>query len=355
MSGLGRRLTEPLLTAAEVVYAGAIELRNRRYERRGATRRARIPVVSIGNLVVGGTGKTPLVAWLAECLRDAGRQPGVVSRGYGGEAGRGPLVVSRGAGPLVPAQRCGDEPWFLASTLVGVPVVVGSNRFAGAEVCGDLGADVAILDDGFQHRRLHRDLDLVLLRRDEPFGNGRLLPAGPLREPPRALARADIVVLTRCSAGENCGSAEAAVRNFNRAAPIVRAGHRALGFVDVSGAPKPPPARAVAFCGIGDPERFRDDLEAAGLTIVAFRPARDHHPYSSAELSELRRIARHHGCGLVTTEKDLVRIASVDSGDPEVSLVALRIVAEVHDPGPLFVSLRRALDPRRDALPCGPK
>jgi len=325
------------------LYRVAVGWRNRRYDRPGASERAGIPVISVGNLTVGGTGKTPLVAWLTRHLLGLGRRPAVVSRGYGGRAGRGPLLVSRGEGPLRPASDCGDEPWLLARTLAGALVVVGVDRVAGAQLARREGADVVLLDDGFQHRRLARDLDIVLLDADDPFGGGRLLPAGLLREPPDSLRRADLILVTRDPTPELLRSIQAETRRHNVAAPLLRAGHRTVGFFDGAGRPLPGPARAVGFCGIGNPDRFRADLEASGLELVGFVPFSDHHVYSTAELSDLARRARDGDADLVTTEKDLARLGgAVDSPDGFEPAV-LRIEARIPEPGTLIQAIDRSL------------
>jgi tetraacyldisaccharide 4'-kinase len=266
----------------------------------------------------------------------------VVSRGYGGAAGRGPLVVSRGEGPLCAAERCGDEPHHLASTLHDAFVVVGSDRVAGAEQARQLGADVALLDDGYQHRRLARDLDMLLLDAGDPFGNYRLLPVGPLREPLHELRRADLVLITRSRADESFPVIERIVRRHNPGAALLRAGHRVTGFVDHDREPLETPRRAVAFCGIGNPERFRLDLLAQGVELVEFRIHPDHHPYTVAEISELSELARHSDAVLVTTEKDLSRLAWSGEAVTGAPLCALRIEAEPYEPESLLRAVREA-------------
>jgi tetraacyldisaccharide 4'-kinase len=333
----------PLWSVASLAYGGIVRLRNRSYDRPSAVKRASIPVLSVGNLTVGGTGKTPLVAWLARRLQEIGRQPAIVSRGYGGRAGRGPLIVSGGSGPRCPVVECGDEPYMLARSLNGTIVVVGSDRPAGADAAAAAGADVVLLDDGFQHRRLFRDMDIVLLDRDAPFGNGRLLPGGALREPLDALGRADVIVVTRCEADDPLGEVEKGVRRHNSDAPILRAGHRGVGFVDQSGLAAAPPSRAAAFCGIGNPARFRHDLEASGIEVVEFRTYRDHHRYTPADIASLERLAGDRGCDLVTTEKDLVRLGPDRFSKGAPLLLASRIEAVVHDAAPLIAALDRTL------------
>ncbi len=324
------------------LYGGLVRLRNRLYDRPATVRRAAIPVVSVGNLTVGGTGKTPIVAWLAAQLRTMHRRPAIVSRGYGGNAGRGPLVVSKGTGPLCGPERCGDEPFLLASSLRGVPVVVGADRWAGAEAARQQGADLVILDDGFQHRRLARDLDVVLIDARKPLGEERLLPAGRLREPLSALGRADVVLITRADPHERYPRLERLVREQAPAAPLLFAGHRTVGFFDTQDRPAQAPARAVAFCGIGSPEPFRDDLRAEAVDVVEFRVYRDHHVYTHDELAELQRQSRAHEAALVTTEKDLARLRrrSAASALPR-ELLVLRIEAVVYRPEPLLEVLRR--------------
>jgi len=318
-------------------------MRNLFYDRAGAATRADLPVLSIGNLTAGGTGKTTMVAYLARVLRSWGRHPAVVSRGYGGRAGRGPLVVSSGEGPRVGAERSGDEPYLLAQSLPGIPVVVGSDRIAGTAAAKELGADVVVLDDGFQHRRLARDLDIVLLDAAGPFGNYHLLPAGPLREPISGIARADVVVITRSRPGESFVVLERVVRRYNARAPILRSANHRVGFVDAEGTRSPRPERAVAFCGIGNPASFLVDLEAEGVGVTAFHPFDDHHPYTDAEWRGLLEDARRAGCGLVTTEKDLARLGPLAASAGTTPILALRIEAVVHDEAKLFDAVREAL------------
>jgi tetraacyldisaccharide 4'-kinase len=297
-------------------------------------------VISVGNLTVGGTGKTPLTAWIAARLLEEGRRPAVVSRGYGGSSGRGPCIVSRGGAPLVPAAVAGDEPVLLARRLPEVIVVVGSDRVRGARAARETGADVLVLDDGFQHRRLARDLDLVLLDSHDPFGAYRLLPSGPLREPVESLARADAVIVTRSRPGEPFPFLERVIRRHAGEVPVLRAGHRTAGFVDAAGNLRPPPARAVAFCGIGSPDAFLADLLGEGVEVAAERRFPDHHRYRDAELAEIDGLARAHGAVPVTTEKDLARLSEPASLP---SLLALRIEAEPHEPERLRALLREAL------------
>ena len=338
MNAIASRLLLPL----SWLYGAAVAVRNRRYDRGHAPcERASVPVVSVGNLTVGGTGKTPLVAHLAEQLVAAGVRPAIVSRGYGGSAGHGPLVVSPGGGPRVDATIAGDEPVWLARRVPGALVVVGADRSAGARTAAALSAQIVLLDDGFQHRRLMRDLDLLLLDANDPFGGGRLLPAGRLREPVASVARADVVLVTRSAPGRPSPDLERAVRRHNASAPILLAGHRATGFVDASGRAVPQPKRALAFCGIGDPHAFRRDLERTGVEVVGLEAFRDHHPYRPDEIEALRERARAAGAGLVTTEKDLVRLEPQRGAAAPLDLCALRIEAFIEEGAALLDRVRR--------------
>jgi tetraacyldisaccharide 4'-kinase len=341
-------LARALLAPAELLFRAGVRARNAWLDRPSHVTRAGVPVVSIGNLVVGGTGKTPLVAWLARKLTAEGHVPAIVSRGYGGTAGLGPLVASSGGGPRLDARAAGDEPLLLARMVPRAIVVVGSDRIEGATTAASLGATVVLLDDGFQHRRLARDLDVVLLDGRKPFANRRMLPCGPLREPPKALRRAGVVVLTRLDAKDRAEAAVAAVRRTGFSGPVLRAGHEITGFVGRDGTAVESPKRVVAFCGIGDPERFRSDLAARGVAIIGFHAYRDHHVLSAPEIRALADEARRHGVPLATTQKDLVRLEPAGLrpwGD--AVLVALAIEARVHDERALLDAVRRAVASRR--------
>jgi len=332
-----------LLGLPAILYGRAVRLRNRLYDRPGLARAAGIPVISVGNLTVGGTGKTPVVAWLARRLLEDGRRPAVVSRGYGGRAGRGPLMVSRGEGPLASAANSGDEPYLLARSEPRLRVVVGSDRHAGAVAAREAGADVILLDDGFQHRRLARDLDIVLLDASNPFGNHRLLPAGLLREPVSGLSRADVVLITRSRSDERFSIIERVVTHYCPGGLLLRAGHRGVGFFDAEGRQVPRPERAAAFCGIGNPNRFRIDLESEGLVLTSFREFRDHRHYSNAEVEGLSAMAARHHVPLITTEKDHVRMVADGQIESLPQLLTYRIEAEIHDCEPLLQRIHETI------------
>jgi tetraacyldisaccharide 4'-kinase len=333
--GLAGALALPPLLAAELLFRAGAALRGALYARGIlSVERAGVPVVSIGNLAVGGAGKTPVAMAVAGRLLARGRRVAVLSRGYG--AARGDArVVSDGARVLLDAAEGGDEPVLLARRLPGVAVLCGPRRAALAHAAvAELGADALLLDDGFQHRALARDLDVVVLDASSPFGNGRLLPAGPNREPRGALARAGLVWLSRVDQAEP--TAVEALRALAREATgrePVESRHAPLDVVDgrlVRGLG--PGAlrgrRVLLLAGIGRPGGFRGTVAALGAEIAAERIFPDHHRFSKGDLEEVRRAADAARCELVvTTEKDAVRLDPAAAADPRI--VAVRIEAEV--------------------------
>ena len=316
-----------LLGLLSLPYRGAVALRNGLYDR-GLFRQEKLPcpVISVGNLVVGGTGKTPMVILLAKLLRDKGHRPAVLSRGYGGRAKASVNTVSDGNRILMTWREAGDEPVLIARSLPGVPVLTGPRRrLTGRAAIGHLGADVLILDDAFQHRALHRDLDIVLIDAAHPVGNGRLLPEGPLREPVKVLRRAHILV--RTGGGRELEQPPPVFFET----PSFRGFHEPLGIVE--GGRLTPTAslkgqKVCAFAGIGRPEAFRRSLNELDSEIVSFRPFPDHHAYSRTDIDILRELAAETGAErIVTTEKDGVRLADFPDFLAEVSL--LRIGMEI--------------------------
>ncbi|MBI3449713.1 MAG: tetraacyldisaccharide 4'-kinase [Acidobacteria bacterium] len=326
-----------LLSPLAALYGGAVGARAFLY-RRGwlGSETVSVPVVSVGNLVAGGTGKTPVTALVARLLHEAGLNPAIVSRGYRGKRAVDPLVVSDGSGaPAVAAAAAGDEPVMLAGLLPSIPVVVARRRAEGARLAiSRLGARSIVLDDGFQHVALRRDLDLVLVDAAAPFGNGRLLPAGLLREPPRALARAGAILVT----GAGGDPADLLARWRPPGTPIfhVTVSPASLALVRADASTETVDlsslvgARVVAFAGIARPERFDSALRALGADVAEFHPFKDHHPFASGDVSRIIQAAARHGArALVTTEKDLARLTGTPSlGDlARERLLALRVEA----------------------------
>ena len=318
--GPGPMLARTALRVAEVPYAAAVRLRNLAFDRGLFARaRAAVPVISIGNLTVGGTGKTPLVAWTVRLLVRHGLQPAIVSRGYGAR----------------PGQRS-DEAAELAMLLPGVGHHAAADRRAAVARAVAAGADVIVLDDGFQHRRLHRDLDIVVVDATDPLGGGHVLPRGLLRESPAGIARADAVVLSRISSATETRRAairtELATACGGRLPPVwAECDHRPVGLRTADGRVESldrlVDARLFAFCGIGNPAAFRDTLaRISGREPAGFRGYTDHHAYSPADLDSIASAARSMAADLVvTTLKDLVRVQRTELGGLPLAAVEIAI------------------------------
>jgi tetraacyldisaccharide 4'-kinase len=295
------------LSCFGAVYGGLMTLRAWSY-RQGWRRvyRAPVPVISIGNLSVGGTGKTPLVDYLARYYLRQGWRVAVVSRGYGSR-GKGVRVVSAGSGPMLDVSLCGDEPMLLARRNPGLLVLVAQRRaHALRHAVEALKAEIVLLDDGFQHLAVARDCDIVLLDARRPFGNGRVLPAGLLRERPSALQRGQVFVLSR---------ADRDTPLLPLPGPVLRCRHRLAGeAVSLSGhrvsLSELKTKRGVAFAGIADPEAFFAGLVAAGLQLSATLAFSDHAAYNEAERQRLYASAARAEY-VLTTEKDAVKLAGL--------------------------------------------
>jgi tetraacyldisaccharide 4'-kinase len=292
-----------LRDAASDLYAAAARRRREWYARRPDLRgRLRCPVISVGNLAVGGRGKTPTVAHLARELLAAGERPSILTRGYARtRPSDGVVVVSDGTAIRADLPRAGDEPLMLARQLPGVPVLVASERYlAGRLAEHHLGVTVHLLDDGFQHLQLDRDLDLVIVSRDDVQARARTLPSGRLREPPDALVAADAVLALDAGLElpEGIDLPVFELRRMVADAVVCESAASALRG-----------ARVVAVAGIAGPQRFLDDLGAAGWEIAVTRLFRDHHPYSRRDVDGIWQACREaRAQGVITTEKDYVRL-----------------------------------------------
>ncbi len=298
------------------IYALGMSLRQKAYQC-GLFHVHRVdrPVISIGNICLGGTGKTPHVIAMAHRLRAEGLRPAIVSRGYGGRAGSGPVVVSDGETCLSQAETCGDEPFMMASSLSGVPVIVGSNRFACAQTAiKRFDATVILLDDGFQHMALFRDLDIVLLPAKAPFGTRNVFPGGDLREPINALKRASAIILTKCEQvpGNSLDLIKTEVRKESGSIPIfssytcfsrIRMATGARAGEKSSNLP------VYCFCAIAMPEPFAALVAKQGMAVVGEKFFEDHHQFSKEELEGVFVMARRAGAKMIlTTAKDFARI-----------------------------------------------
>jgi tetraacyldisaccharide 4'-kinase len=332
------------------LYAKVQEARARLYAA-GRLKSESLPhaVVSVGNITFGGTGKTPFVEFLARRFRFEGRHPAILSRGYRRRT-RGVVVVSTGEGALVGPDEGGDEPVDLARTLPGVLVVVGERRVEAGRRAAELGAGLFLLDDGYQHLALRRDVNLLLLDAGDPFGGGRLPPLGRLREPLSALARADAVVFTRIGRGGPPAEALRTLERFAPGASLFTARIRADGLSDAAGSPIDRPALSrrpfVAVCGVARPAAFAASLRELDLIPEETLAFSDHHRYGPGDLARIRRAVDRTGSAwIVTTGKDAVKL--VGGGLPP--LVVVRLEVEVAEREFFtFLARRLAGRPARD-------
>jgi len=335
------RLVLLLLTPCAWLYSSVLRLRALLY-RIGLLKTKRLPrpVISIGNITVGGTGKTPVTASIARYLLTRGYRVAVISRGYGGSLEGQTCVVSDGSSVMLSASECGDEPYLLASTVSGLMVVIGTDRYAaGLLAMQQLAPDVFLLDDGFQHLRLHRDLNILLQDFSCPFGNGLTLPAGLLREPPAAARRADLVVVTRAPEG-------AAIPFVTGGTPACLAGHTLVDLLPLDGGDpvsfsgclgKP----VLAFAGIADPDSFFSGLRGAGLNVARSLSFPDHVAYTRERLDAIAAEMRASGAELlVTTEKDGVKLKGSMQEYASRTLLA-RLELTISDPGILHEKLNK--------------
>ncbi len=305
------------LGLAEGPYRLAVGWRNRQFDRgRRTVHRVPVPVVSVGNLTLGGTGKTPMVEWIARWFRSRGVRVTIISRGYGAESG---------------AQN--DEAMELEERLPDVPHVQDPDRVAAAQMALEqFDCQVIVLDDAFQHRRIGRDLDLVLLDSLEPMGFDHVFPRGTLREPPQALRRADVVALARADliSPERREAIRQEVHRHAPAAVWAETIHAPRALRNASGTERPLASlaekRVAAFCGVGNPAGFRRTLEISGYEVIAFREFADHYRYARADVEGLIAWARELDVAAVLcTHKDLVKLAVDQLGNRPLWAVTIAL------------------------------
>lgn len=283
-------------------------------------------VVSVGNLTVGGTGKTPVAIFLAEFFRKNGKRVAILSRGYKGTS-RGPSIVSDGKRVLLGPAEAGDEPYLMAVRLAGVPVVVCPDRVKGGELLVErFSPDVIILDDAYQHIRLRRDVNIVLIDSAEGFGPGYLLPRGILREPVSALKRADFALI---KGGPARGAVWEALQRYS--VPSLSFGYRATAVYDIdtgeeTAAGALAGTKALAVSGVANPASFLDMLRGLGVEVAGSLAFPDHHAYAEKDISEIKKAA--NGAAVVVTEKDGVKLKGRVAG---ARVLALRIEAEMDE------------------------
>jgi len=312
------------------LYGRILETRVRRH---GPAERIPQPVISVGNITMGGTGKTPMAEALARHFQSLGKRPAILSRGYG-RSSKTPVVVSAGRGPLVGPEEGGDEPLELARRLPGVIVAVARRRVEAARVAAGLGADLCILDDGFQHLDLARDVNLLLLDARDPFGNETFPPRGRLREPLSALGRADaFVIMHTSSVSVSSPRLLEILPRWNQQSQVFHARLPAAGLWDESGLPieiaRVSSAQSIAVCGVAEPRSFAASVSELGLSPIETLVFRDHQRYGDRQLARIRRAAEKAGARwIVTTEKDAVKLA----GRAPAALACVRRRVEVEEP-----------------------
>lgn len=319
------RLALAPLWLLSLLFGAVVRLRRALLAPRGVRLDAR--VISVGNITVGGAGKTPVVIHLANELLASGERVAVLSRGYGGSA-TGALVVSDGSRVLAEPAECGDEPYLIARACPGAQVIVCRDRVAAGRLAIEkFGSTVLLLDDGFQHLRLARDHDVVVIDASNPFGNGHLMPRGPLREPRSALRFANEIWLSKTDQAdeETLGRLTAEAEKWTGRKPIASR-YRPTGIADASlttvGGPEALAGKSVVLCaGLARPESFRRTVIGLGARIVLQQFFPDHHPFSRRELEALELARQREGAeSIVMTEKDAVRLP------PELRLPSIRVV-----------------------------
>lgn len=314
-TGLTAMLLRGGLRFVEFPYSWGMRLRNRRYDRQQAEiHRAGVPVISVGNLTLGGTGKTPLVEWLARYFRRSEMRVSIVSRGYGAEQG-----------------ERNDEALELELALPDVPHLQNPNRVEAAQLAIDeLDTQLILLDDGFQHRRLGRDLDIVLLDATEPFGFGHVLPRGTLREPLGGLARAQVVVLSRADMLDSAARAKVRQRAARLAPQALwcEVMHKAAVLLDATSGEQSLASlqgkRIAAFCGIGNPAGFRHTLETLGCVVDCWREFPDHYRYRREDVESLTTWAAGAD-QILCTRKDLVKLGVTSLGGVPLQAVSVQL------------------------------
>lgn len=344
-------LLRSLLLLLSLFYNWGVGLRLWAY-RRGIFRSNTLPVfvISIGNLTVGGTGKTPAVEMLAKWALAQSYRPAVLSKGYGGRFTGNVLEVSDGAEIKTTPKVSGDEPYLLAKALPGVPVIVSKTRYRGGLwACKKFLSNFLILDDGFQHLELERNVNIALLDASNPFGNGFSLPRGPMREPAEQLKRADVCIITRYGRDERRGEAVRLLENRFPNLPFFVSDHVPTGVVfptmgQVLDLRALEGKRVVGFAGIAHPDSLKDTLKELGAELVHFQAFGDHHRYTSADIAGLLERRKAFGADyVVTTSKDWVKLESRDIRAGKIGYVAIEFTL-LKDEDTFFQLVRSAFE-----------
>lgn len=312
------------------LYGFAMKARRALYRSgRFSTRELGAPVISVGNLTTGGTGKTPLVEWIANELALKGRRVCILTRGYGRPSSGTRVIVSNGSEILADANQAGDEPLLLAERLKDLAAVIcDADRVSAASwAVENLKSDAFVLDDGFQHLRVARNLNILTIDATNPWGNGRLLPAGILRESPAELARADCIVITRADDSNQTEELQRKIDELSSGSPVFRSHMTIRGLRQVAGRESPDGAdeikasRVAAFCGVGNPESFFSLVRRAGYQLCYNQTFRDHHIYSQADVDRVARESITRGAQvLLTTAKDEVKLRGLSLAIPSYAV-----------------------------------
>ena len=337
------KLVTDFLRAPAALYRAVVAFRNLLYSLKIIkTRRLPAYVVSVGNLTTGGTGKTPITAEIAKYLSRKSRKVAILSRGYGGRlSGSRTNIISDGVNVFYTPYLAGDEPYWMASNTEGVMVITGKNRCAaGQEAIEEHGVDTIVLDDGYQHIKLERNLNILVIDCFKKFGNGLALPAGPLREPMDGIKRADRIILVNKSPFNTGLRAECAQygeylgKTYGK--PVHISSFKTLGIYSLkTNEPIQAHSRAqfkiYAFAGIGQPDFFFNELKQSGFEVVQTREFPDHHLYTEEDLAHIIKEAREGGAqGIITTEKDAVKLSVIidevfSNIEPPIEIFALKL------------------------------
>ena len=323
------------LSLLSLIYRFIVQSRQTLYNR-GVLRTHRLPcrVISIGNITLGGTGKTPTAIYLAQLFQNKGIQPVVLSRGYKSQSSAATAVVSDGTTTLMDARDAGDEPFLLSQALPGVPVIIGPDRaVSGRFACEQFSPGVVILDDGFQHQRVKRDVDIVLIDLHHGFGNGYLLPRGILREPVSSLSRASLFLLTKQMGSGTNEELKEQIRRFNPDAPIFHTHYKVRSIRNLNGQKEVPPnhlqgKKVLALSGIGNPHYFSFLLKQSGMLVTEEWTLPDHHDYTEKDTA---RVRDYLACVdyIVTTAKDSCKMNRKLFHD--LPILTLEVVLHIDD------------------------
>jgi len=337
---------EFILFTLSIFYGGLVKFRSKAYDK-GIIKSKKLSckVISIGNITVGGTGKTPMTIYVAELVQRLGFVVVVISRGYKGELEKTGGIVSNGKTVLMGPEKAGDEPFMLAARLNNIPVIVGKDRFeAGMQAVKNFNPDVIILDDAFQHLKLQRDINLVLLDAKHPFGNLRLLPRGILREPPSSLLRSDAFVMTRSGLASEIEvkNTLTGLKEFTQSKPVFKTSHASYAYIVKKGKHIPFESistssllydfdflknrKVFTFAGIARNNDFFHTVESFKCDTADFLGFEDHHRYSDNDLNRIFSLAEKANVEfLITTEKDYARIANRTTLPVDLVVIGIEI------------------------------